>query len=100
MIAAILFTGSGPVAILTTHRDLNTPDLLARLDEKGIRKYVAFPIPIELARERYGHHYTAIVEEPGQSDELRILDEDGNHIFLRFRFEEYGKPIFHEPAAV
>jgi hypothetical protein len=40
MKAGIVFTGTGPILILTSCDSLEHPDLVARLCEKGISKYV------------------------------------------------------------
>ena len=56
MNAAIIFGGSGPICILTSHESIEDPALVERLDRKGIRKFIAYSIPIGLAREKYGEH--------------------------------------------
>jgi hypothetical protein len=33
-----------------------------------------------------------------QSDDLRVLDYDGHHVFYNFPFSELGTPIFHDAA--
>lgn len=98
MKAAILFTGNGPLAILTAHGSLNDPDLLARLYRKGVSKFMAFEVPVDTVRDRYGHHFTVVVEDNKQDDELRVLDNDGGRIFDKFPFAEFGAPITHDPA--
>jgi hypothetical protein len=31
-----------------------------------------------------------------QSDDLRVLDYDGHHVFYNFSWSEFGTPVFHE----
>jgi hypothetical protein len=54
MKAFMLFTGSGPLVILTSHDAVTEPGLLDKFRAKGIDKFVAHEIPLPLARERYG----------------------------------------------
>lgn len=97
MKAALLFTGSGPIVILTSHAALQDAQLLAKLRAKGIDKFVAHEIPIELARQRYGGHFDMVMRDLSQTDDLRVLDFNGERAFRLFRFSELGEPIMHEP---
>lgn len=92
----ILFTGSGPVVILTSYSALTAPALLGKLNAKGIDKFLAFEVPVDLARERYGGHFHAVVGDVHQSDDLRVLDFNGERAFRLFRFGELGAAITHE----
>ncbi len=51
---AFLFTGSGPLVIVTSHESLQDPALLEKLSAKGITKFIAYEVPIEIAEQRYG----------------------------------------------
>ena len=53
----LLLTASGPLLILTSHESLHDPNLLEKLKHKGIGKFVAFEVPVSLARKRYGGHF-------------------------------------------
>jgi len=97
MKASILFTGSGPILILTTFGSLTHPELVKKLSIKGIKKFIAFEVPEEMAKERYGGHYKVILGDLKQQDDLRVLDYDGHHIFLTFSLKELGEPIIFEP---
>ncbi len=96
MKAILLLTASGPLVILTSFASVLHPALLEKLTGKGIRKFIAFDLPLEHVRWRYGGHYTAVQDDLAQTDDLRVLDFDGHHIFDLFRFSELGPPIFHE----
>ncbi len=99
MKAFMLLTGSGPLVILTSFGSVTDPKLIAKLAAKGIDKFIAYEIPIELARERYDGHFDIVVRDLHQSDDLRVLDYDGNRAFRLFRFRELGEPVIYEPAA-
>lgn len=96
MKAGIFFTGSGPVVIVTSYDSFTNPDLVKKLSSKGIKKFIAYNIPIEMAKEKYGHHYDAVMEDLKQEDDLRVLDYDGHHIFMKFSFKELGEPVLYE----
>jgi len=99
MKAGIFFTGTGPILLLTTYESLIDPQLVEKLAAKGIKKYIAYEISIELAKERYGKHFNIIIGDLKQSDDLRVLDYDGHHVFYSFSLEEFGKSFFSEPES-
>jgi len=96
MKAGIFFTGSGPVVIVTSYDSFTNPNLVKKLSSKGIKKFIAYNIPIEMTKEKYGHHYDAVMEDLKQEDDLRVLDYDGHHIFMKFSFKELGEPVLFE----
>lgn len=96
MKAGILFTGTGPILILTTYAALDDPKLIEKLTQKGIKKYIAYEVPEDLVKQRYGQHYNVILGDLKQSDDLRVLDYDGHHVFYNFSLSEIGQPVFHE----
>ena len=83
-----LFTGSGSLVILTSYSSVEDPALLRKLAAKGIEKFLAYQIPITLAKERYGTHFDIVSAELSESDDLRVLDFDGTRAFRLFRFED------------
>lgn len=96
MKAGIFFTGTGPILLLTTYGELDDRTLAAKLAQKGIKRYLAYEVPEELVREKYGLHFKIILGDLKQSDDLRILDYDGHHVFYSFSLNELGPPIYHE----
>jgi hypothetical protein len=97
MKAGIFFTGSGPILLLTSYDSLTNDSLVDKLSTKGIKKFVAFEVPMELVKQKYGKHYNVIMGDLHQEDDLRILDYDGHHVFSHFSLKEIGEPIYHEP---
>lgn len=93
----LLLTGSGPLVILTSYDSPTAPGLLEKLRAKGIDKFIAWEVPIELARERYAGHFEVVRRDLHQTDDLRVLDYDGNRAFRLFRFSELGDPVIYEP---
>ena len=97
MKAALIFTGSGPIVILTTHETLTDPDLVERLRTKGIRKFLGFEVPVEGVRAKYRSHFDVVMQDLKQEDDLRVLDEDGHHVYAEFSLLELGAPIAWDP---
>jgi hypothetical protein len=92
----MLMTGSGPLVILTSYDSLENADLLERLTNKGIPKFMAYEIPMALAEERYGGHFRKVLNGFTESDKLRVLDHNGHRAFNLFKFEELGAATAHE----
>jgi hypothetical protein len=100
MKAYLLMTGSGPIVVLTSHASVLDGASIAMLANKGINKFIAYEIPIVLAEQRYGMHFSVVKEDLRETDDLRVLDEDGEHAFKLFRFDELGPAIAYEPPSV
>jgi hypothetical protein len=98
MKAGIFFTGTGPILILTTYGSLNDPLLVGKLEQKGIRKFIAYEVPENMVREKYGQQFKIILGDLKQTDDLRVLDYDGHHVFYNFSLSELGEPVFHEES--
>ena len=96
MKAGIIFTGSGPILILTSYESFTDPKFVEKLKSKGIMKFVAYEVPIEIAKEKYGTHFPIILGDLQQTDDLRVLDYNGHHVFNNFSFAEMGEPIQYE----
>ena len=94
----MLMTGSGPLMILTSHASIEDPQILEKLASKGIEKFLAYEVPFELARNRYGGHFNVVSQDLHETDDLRVLDYNGERAFKLFSFKELGSPISHEPS--
>ena len=46
--------------------------------------------------QRYGQHFNVILGDLKQTDDLRVLDYDGHHVFYNFPLNEIGEPIYHD----
>jgi predicted ABC-type ATPase len=96
MKAGIFFTGTGPILILTSYESLDDPKLVEKLALKRIKKYIAYEIQEDLVKQKYGKHFDVILSDLKQTDDLRVLDYDGHHVFYSFSIDEIGEPIYHE----
>ena len=98
MKAGIIFTGTGPILILTTYDSFADKNLIEKLSLKGIKKFMAYEVSVELVKNKYGQQFDAIMKDVKQSDDLRVLDFDGHKIFYTFSFNDLGEPFQHEAA--
>jgi hypothetical protein len=96
MKAAIIFTGSGPILILTSYESLMDANLVTKLKSKGIKKYIAYEVPVDIVQQKYGLKYDLVLNDLKQEDDLRLMDYDGHHIFINFSLKHLGKPIVNE----
>ncbi len=96
MKAGIFFTGTGPILILTSYDSLTNPSFVEKLLTKGIKKFIAFEVSEAVVKEKYGQHFSVIMGDLHQTDDLRVLDYDGHHVFCNFALKELGDPIYYE----
>ena len=97
MRAGLIFTGTGPILILTSYESFKDSNLIAKLETKGIRKFIACELPLETVKAKYGNHFQVVMGDLRQSDDLRVLDYNGYNVFHSFSFSEMGKPVYIEP---
>ena len=93
MRAYVLFSGTGPILVLTTYPSLTDPRLVDKLAHKGISKFIAFELPLDRVRAVYGVPYDVVAADLERAEDLRVLDFNGHHIFSSFSFSELGEPI-------
>lgn len=94
----LLFTGTGPLLVLSSHSSVEDATFLEKLAAKGINKFIAYELPIATVQERYGNHYQIASRDLHETDDLRVIDFDGQRAFRLFKFDEYGERFMHEPA--
>ena len=92
----MLLTAAGPLVVLTSHSAITEPGPLRELTARGITKFVAYEIPLALAKERYGSHFFVVEHDLDEKDALRVLDNDGERAFSLFRFNELDPPQTYE----
>ena len=100
MKAGIFFTGTGPILLLTSYESLDDKNLVEKLSAKGIKKYIAFEVSEKKVKDRYGKQYNVIMGDLSQTDDLRVLDYDGHHVFYNFSLKELGDPTYVETNAI
>jgi len=93
MRAYIVFSGTGPILVLTTFPALTDKRLVSKLSQKGITKFIGYEVSLERAQNVYGIPYEVISSDLASTEDCRVLDFNGHHIFASFSFEEFGEPI-------
>lgn len=96
MKAGMILTGSGALIYLTSHKEFMDDNLIRKFESKGISKFIAYEIPVEDAKKRYGGHFDIVIQDLRETDDLRILDYEGCRAFRMFSFKELGKPYIYE----
>jgi hypothetical protein len=96
MKAGIFFTGSGPILLLTSYDSLLDKSLIEKLGAKGIKKFIAYEVPVEVVKQKYGGHYHAVMNDLKQEDDLRVMDYNGHHVFYNFSIGKLGQPTYYE----
>lgn len=96
MKAGIVFTGTGPILILTSYKSFDDPNFIKKLSAKGIKKYIAYELPVDRVQEKYVDQFAVIRNDLSQSNDLRVLDYNGHNVFTSFAFRELGPPFYCE----
>jgi hypothetical protein len=102
MKAYFLWTVIGPQIILTSCDLEKDPDCLlqtGRVVDSLASKVMAYELPLDKIKQRYGEHFEVVMTDPDQTDQLRILDSEGERVLNNIRFAELGRPIYYEPEA-
>ena len=97
MKAGVIFTGTGPILIITTYPSLLDDELADKFVQKGIGKYIASEVDVQLCRKRYGRLFESIEKDLGPHD-FRVLDYNGHNVFHTFSFNELGEYQFMEKS--
>ncbi len=96
MKTALIFTGSSPILIITSYPSLDDKRFLEKLKQKGIEKFIAFEVQLESAKEKYGNRFDVIRDDLNETEDMRVLDYNGQLAFERISFEELGEMIKQE----
>jgi len=89
----LIFTGTGPILVLSTYPELTDDRLLRKLRYKGINKFIAYEVDSEAVRARYQQSFESIVENLERVEDIRVLDFNGHQIMANFSLGELGAPI-------
>ena len=89
----LIFTGTGPILVLSTYPDLIDERLIRKLRYKGINKFIAYEVASDAVRTRYQQSFESIVEDLRSVEDIRVLDFNGHQIMANFSLDELGSPI-------
>ena len=91
----LIFTGTGPILVLSTYPKLTDERLIQKLRYKGIDKFMAYQVDLDVVEERYPTTFPDIkndLKEEGE-DDIRVLDFNGHQIMANFSLDSLGDPI-------
>lgn len=91
--AYLIFTGTGPILVLSTYPKLTDSRLVDKLRYKGIDKFIAYEVDLEAVRSRYSQAYDNIIQDLEGVEDIRVLDFNGHQIMANFSLDELGDPI-------
>lgn len=91
--AYLIFTGTGPILVLSTYPELTDDRLVAKLRYKGIDKFMAYEVEPEAVRSRYARAYESVARDLEKVEDIRVLDFNGHQIMANFSLDELGEPI-------
>lgn len=93
----LIFTGAGTKIILTSYDSVQHPQLLKKLKLKGITKFIAYQVSLELTRAKYGDYFDTVSCNLGESDDLKVIDYGSDRLSSKFSLDELNNPTFYEP---
>lgn len=93
MRAYLVFTGTGPILVLSTYPKLTDERLVSKLRYKGIDKFIAYEVDLEAVEERYPHSFESVARDLREGEDLRVLDFNGHQIMANFSLDKLGDPI-------
>jgi hypothetical protein len=91
--AYLIFTGTGPILVLSTYPKLTDERLVSKLRYKGIDKFIAYQVDRDAVEARYPDAYENIVQDLQGTEDIRVLDFNGHQIMANFSLDELGDPI-------
>ena len=91
--AYLIFTGTGPILVLSTYPQLLDDRLVQKLRLKGIDKFIAYEVDLEAVKDRYDVSFSNVAADLRDTEDLRVLDFNGHQIMANFSLDELGKEI-------
>jgi hypothetical protein len=91
--AYLIFTGTGPILVLSTYPKLTDERLVSKLRYKGIDKFIAYEVSLAAVEQRYEHAFPNVSRDLEGVEDIRVLDFNGHQIMANFSLDELGDPI-------
>ncbi len=91
----LIFTGTGPILVISTYPKLTDDRLVSKLRYKGIDKFMAYQVDLDVVETRYGKAFEDISGDLSGDgvEDIRVLDFNGHQIMANFSLESLGDPI-------
>jgi hypothetical protein len=89
----LIFTGTGPILVLSSYPKLTDERLIEKLRYKGIDKFLAYEVDLAAVKEQYGVSFENVMDNLDGVEDIRVLDFNGHQIMSNFSLQELGDPI-------
>lgn len=89
----LIFTGTGPILVLSTYPKLTDERLVEKLRHKGIDKFLAYEVDLDAVQSQYTTSFEGVVGNLRGIEDIRVLDFNGHQIMANFSLQELGDPI-------
>ena len=91
--AYLIFTGTGPILVLSTYPNLADERLVSKLHYKGISKFIAYEVALSAVKERYDHSFANVARDLEGVEDMRVLDFNGHQIMANFSLNALGEGV-------
>ena len=91
--AYLIFTGTGPLLVLSSYPKLTDHRLVEKLRYKGIERFMAYQVDLDAVEARYPDSFGSVVGELDAVEDVRVLDFNGHQIMANFSLDSLGDPI-------
>ena len=91
--AYLIFTGTGPILVLSTYDRVTDEPLIDKLRYKGIDKFIAYEVEPAAVAVRYPESFDSVRRDLKGVEDIRVLDFNGHQILANFSLAELGEPI-------
>lgn len=89
----LIFTGTGPILVLSSYPEVTDERLIEKLRYKGVDKFLAYEVSLDAVRDQYGTSYEGVMRNLEGVEDIRVLDFNGHQIMANFSLQELGDPI-------
>lgn len=89
----LIFTGTGPILVLSTYPKLTDDRLLEKLRYKGIDRFIAYQVDLDEVESVYPQSFEQASGDLEDREDIRVLDFNGHQIMANFSVDSLGDPI-------
>ena len=89
----LIFTGTGPILVLSTYPKLTDDRLLEKLRYKGIDRFIAYQVDLDEVKSAYPQSFGQAEGDLEGREDIRVLDFNGHQIMANFSVDSLGDPI-------
>ena len=91
--AYLIFTGTGPILLLSTYSSVTDERLVEKLRYKGIDKFLAYEVDLDAVKDCYSLTFDSVSADLEGVEDIRVLDFNGHQIMANFSLDALGDPI-------